>query len=444
MTHRLRRVLALLPGAALGGAEAQTATLLRALAAAGVEVIAAIAPDLAPAYAAALGADVTVRPAPIAWAAATHGPGDGATPAQAPRRGGAPPAHATPTAAASAAQAAAAAPLLAGFRPDLALLPLPWPTHALGLQAACAAAGIPALAIAHLAPTVPASMPPGHWGAHGGAHGGAHWGADWGAQGGAHGAPTRPARAADAHEAASPAPPDLGRTLWGAVSGPVAARLAATFALPPGRVQIVRNGVALPPADRPIACVRAARRTLLGLPAHTPLVLAAGRLEPNKGADLLAPLAAALHARTGATLVALGTGPLAATLAAHPAARGPAPPLRLPGHVADVGAWMDAADALVLPSRLEGCPLVFLEAAVRRLPVVASAAALEAWGDEAAIIARVDAAPAIGSLADALAATLAGGPATASRIAAAHAHAAAHDADAMAEAWLALAAAAVA
>ena len=48
------------------------------------------------------------------------------------------------------------------------------------------------------------------------------------------------------------------------------------------------------------------------------------------------------------------------------------------GHVRDVADWSLAADALLLPSRLEGCPLVFLEAAARRCPVVATAAAVEA------------------------------------------------------------------
>lgn len=407
MTRRLRRMLALLPSAALGGAEAQTATLLRAVAATGVEVTIGMDPALVDRFAAVAGPGLApwVRPAALGWD------------------------DALPIDVASARQRAAAAPLIAAVRPELALLPLPWPTHALGLQAALAAAAVPALVIAHLAPTAPEA-------------------------------------AADAAARCTP----RGPTVWGAVSAPVAARLARSFALPHTAVAVVRNGVAVPTPDASaIAAARAARRASLGLSASAPLVLAVGRLEPKKGADLLPPLAAALRARCGATLVALGLGPLGPVLAAHPAARGPTPALRLPGQAGDVGAWMWAADALVLPSRLEGCPLVFLEAAARRLAVVASAAALEAWGSAARELALVQDAPSVATLADALAGLLgaaataerppAGSPsahptallaefptmgrrggdaAVSARRAAAHAAAVAHDADAMDAAWLGL------
>ena len=62
--------------------------------------------------------------------------------------------------------------------------------------------------------------------------------------------------------------------------------------------------------------------------------------------------------------------------------------------------WLLAADALLLPSRLEGCPLVFLEAAVRRCPVIASGDALEAFGAEAPRLAAVAPAGGIAHLTD--------------------------------------------
>jgi len=381
MTRRLRRVLALLPGAALGGAEAQTATLLRALAATGIEVAAAIAPALAPGFAARLGPSLgaAVRPAAIGWDAALDPP------------------------TALGRQRDAAAAILAALRPEVALLPLPWPTHGLGIQAALAAAAIPALAIAHLAPRRPEPVAAAVLGPTG-----------WG-------------------------PTVWGPTVWGAVSAPVADRLAATFGLRRGDVAVVPNGVAVTPANPArVDALRARLRGTLGLPGAARVVLAVGRLEPNKGADLLPPLAAALHAATGATLVALGEGPLGAVLAAHPAAQGPTPALRLIGQVGDAGDWMLAADALVLPSRLEGCPLVFLEAAARRLPVVASAAALEAWGDAAPELARVIAQPSVPMLAAALRAALTADAATGPRVAAAHAFAEAQDEAAMLAGWFGL------
>ena len=66
----------------------------------------------------------------------------------------------------------------------------------------------------------------------------------------------------------------------------------------------------------------------------------------------------------------------------------------------DVADWLLAADALLLPSRLEGCPLVFLEAAVRRCPVIASGDALEAFGDAAPRLAALAPAGGIAHLTD--------------------------------------------
>jgi glycosyltransferase involved in cell wall biosynthesis len=83
--------------------------------------------------------------------------------------------------------------------------------------------------------------------------------------------------------------------------------------------------------------------------------------------------------------------------------------------VRDVGEWLVAADALLLPSRLEGCPLVFLEAAARLCPVVATAAALEAFGDAAWDLAAIAADDAVSALADGAAAALTA-PAAARRL----------------------------
>jgi glycosyltransferase involved in cell wall biosynthesis len=315
--RRLQRLLVLLPSADIGGAERHTATLALAVAEAGVEVTIAAEPALLP------GLALLVRPiapvaAPIGWREA-EGPEANA-----------------------ARQAAATRALIAAHAPEAALLPLPWPSHGLGLQHALAEARLPGLAIAHLAPREPEPMPA---------------------------ALLRPALA----------PP----LAWAAVSAPVAGRVEALFGLAPGRVAVVPNGVAPPPEDPARrAAQRLGRRAALGLGPEAPLVLFAGRLEEKKGADLLPALAERLGEELGATLVALGAGPLAGMLAAHPAAR-PGSPLRLRGAVQDVGDWLLAADALVLPSRLEGCPLIALEAAARRCPVVATAAALECRGEAA-------------------------------------------------------------
>ena len=355
----------LLPSAGIGGAEVHSAWLAQALAASGMTVRLATGPALRDRFAGLLGRGL----APALSAAAIDWNPD------------------ETTAGNHARQSAAAAALLAEWRPDVAVLPLPWPTHALGIQAALAA--VPVLAVAHLAPREP-----------------------------------------DAEDVAAARAARLGPTCWAAVSAPVAGRLAHCFGLPAGAVATVPNGVAVPPWDPARqAAARAAKRITLGLPEAARLVIFAGRLEPNKGADLLPRLAARLHARCGAVLAALGEGPLRPRLARHPAATWGA--LRLLGHAADVDDWLLAADALLLPSRLEGCPLVFLEAAAQRCPVVATGAALEALGDAAFGLAAMAPDASVTSLVDRVEACLAEPLATSGRVAAAWRHAVAHDRAAM-------------
>jgi glycosyltransferase involved in cell wall biosynthesis len=109
------------------------------------------------------------------------------------------------------------------------------------------------------------------------------------------------------------------------------------------------------------------------------------------------------------------------------------------GRVDDVGDWLLAADALLLPSRLEGCPLVFLEAAARRCPVVATEAALEAFGEAAwdmAALAPDDMAPALADQAVAVLTAPEAGRRL--RVDAAHARALAWDEAAMLRRWRAV------
>ena len=226
-----------------------------------------------------------------------------------------------------------------------------------------------------------------------------------------------------------------GPTRWAAVSEPVAARLAAYFALPPCAVSVVPNGVHVPPEDpRRRVAARTAKRARVGLVGRAPLFVFAGRLEPNKGADLLPAMAERLHAATSGGLAVLGgTGgkPLRGWESAEAP---PRPGLHLLGHMPDVPDWLLAADALLLPSRLEGCPLVFLEAAARRCPVVATAAAVECFGDDAHVLAAVSqegSAAAVADRALAALAALAEPVATGRRSEAAYRFAASHDAAAM-------------
>lgn len=370
-----RRALMLLPSAGLGGAEAMTAVLARALHAAGLALDIAIAPSLATRVADMLGPDLAgaVDPAPLAWEEAE-------TAAQNLRR----------------QQAVAAARMLTA-RPDLAIIPLPWPSHGLGFLAPLRDAGVPTLLLAHLAP--------------------------------------READPALAEAARLAPPPAWPGCVWAAVGAPTARRVEAALGLPRGSVAVVPNGVPIPRVtaqDRLEA--RAAKRGALALDAGAPLLAVAGRLEPKKGTDLLPGLAQALRQRCGATIAVLGEGPGRALLETPgpPDRRpDPDPPLRLIGQVRDVGDWLLAADTLLLPSRLEGCPLVFLEAASRHCPVVATAAALEAFGDAGWEMAALAPDGMPSALVDGVVALLAAPARRAVQVEAAFRHAAAWDEAAM-------------
>nr|WP_256476619.1 glycosyltransferase [Siccirubricoccus soli] len=330
----------------------QTAMLAEDLVESGVELVLAIEPELLPRFARMAGPRLAplLHPAEIAWREA-RGAGENI-----------------------ARQARQAARLRDLLRPDAVLVPLPWPSHGIGLLHGFA--GTPLLAVGHLAP---AALPP------------------------------------EEAAAARAAPP----AHFIAVATPTAARLAAAFGLPPGAVAVIPNGVPVPEEDR-IArrAARAAKRAMLALPEAAGLLVFAGRLEPAKGADMLPAIAAALRGRAG--IAVLGQGGLWPDLEGHG--------LWLLGQVPDVPDWLLAADALLLPSRLEGCPLIFLEAAARRCPVVATAAALEAFPD-AGSLAAIARNPGAARLAE-LAVEVLARPDPA-RIAAAHRRACAQDRAAM-------------
>ena len=102
-----------------------------------------------------------------------------------------------------------------------------------------------------------------------------------------------------------------------------------------------------------------------------------GRLEPVKGPDLLVDAYRRLCTRAGTTLTLAGTGSLESKL--RRAALGSSSPIRLSGPVEgdDKRRLLQAATALVLPSRRladgrgEGFPHAAMEALVQGLPVVA-------------------------------------------------------------------------
>ena len=111
----------------------------------------------------------------------------------------------------------------------------------------------------------------------------------------------------------------------------------------------------------------------LELPDDARVVLALGRLAPQKGHDVaIRAFASVREAVPEAVLVILGEGPERERLEALGRELGLGDSLRLPGRAGDVAPWLRRAELLVHAARWEGFGLVLLEAMLASLPVVAT------------------------------------------------------------------------
>jgi glycosyltransferase involved in cell wall biosynthesis len=140
----------------------------------------------------------------------------------------------------------------------------------------------------------------------------------------------------------------------------------------PRRIHAVYNGIDLA-RFAPDEGRRSARRALWRLRGDDILLVAAGRLSPEKGhGDLLATAIRLQREHPRLKLAICGEGPLAAELA-RAGGRGTAPgAILLPGLVKDMPSVLAAADIFVHPALYEGFGLACLEAMAAGLPVVAT------------------------------------------------------------------------
>lgn len=154
-----------------------------------------------------------------------------------------------------------------------------------------------------------------------------------------------------------------------AVSAGVAADLQRHLRLPPGRLQVIHNPVLTP--DLP---------ALAALPpphpwfsdGGPPVLLAAGRLAPQKDYPTLLEAFARVRRVRPARLVILGEGPQRPALSARSAALGLAPWVDLPGFTPNPFCYMRAARLFVLASAWEGLPGVLIQAMACGTPVVST------------------------------------------------------------------------
>lgn len=104
---------------------------------------------------------------------------------------------------------------------------------------------------------------------------------------------------------------------------------------------------------------------------ETRMIVAVGRLVPEKGFDTLINSFAAL-ADPAAELTIVGEGPDRARLEQLVMRHGIESRVILPGFVADTRGWLDRARLAAMPSRFEGYPAVLIEAFAAGRPAVAT------------------------------------------------------------------------
>jgi glycosyltransferase involved in cell wall biosynthesis len=137
-----------------------------------------------------------------------------------------------------------------------------------------------------------------------------------------------------------------------------------------GSVQVIPAGSDTTLAD-PVAVEQA--RAGLGLSPGRRLIVGVGRLDPQKGFDVLVEAAARLDGDPPPLIVVCGEGPERPELEGRIRLLGAGDRVRLLGNRRDARAIIAAADAFCMPSRWEGSPLALHEALAARRPIVASA-----------------------------------------------------------------------
>jgi glycosyltransferase involved in cell wall biosynthesis len=159
-----------------------------------------------------------------------------------------------------------------------------------------------------------------------------------------------------------------------AVSDGVANDLATYAGIPRERIRTVYNPVVGPDL---IARAREPLNHPWFAPGQPPVILGAGRLDPQKDFATLIRAFARVRARRAARLVILGAdGPpelgYTADLKAMPGALGVAQDVAMPGFVENPYAFMARASNFVLSSTYEGLPGVLIQALACGCPVVST------------------------------------------------------------------------
>lgn len=139
----------------------------------------------------------------------------------------------------------------------------------------------------------------------------------------------------------------------------------------PRRITVVRNGI----RPRPARSSASTTRERLGIAARRRVVLTVGRFVDVKGyPQLLGAAAEVARANPDVLFIWIGSGPLEATLRSDVRSAGLDDVVLFAPERVDVADVLLVAELFVLPSLVEGLPLVVLEAMAAERPVVATRA----------------------------------------------------------------------
>jgi glycosyltransferase involved in cell wall biosynthesis len=148
----------------------------------------------------------------------------------------------------------------------------------------------------------------------------------------------------------------------------------ASLQVPPERIKVQYNGVS---HEQFFVRDRARCRRELGLALDRPLVLYVGNLERVKGPDILINAFAKMSEFTNSEplLASVGAGSMLKSLRGNVRQLGLDERIKWLGRLThqEIPVWLGAADLLCLPSRMEGCPNVVIEAFASGRPVVGTA-----------------------------------------------------------------------
>ena len=154
-----------------------------------------------------------------------------------------------------------------------------------------------------------------------------------------------------------------------AVSQVVADDLAQVTKLPDDRIKVIYNPVVTPEMQ---AQAQVSSDHPWFQPDQPPVVLAAGRLRPQKDFPTLIRAFAQVRQNYSARLLILGEGSERSTLETLVGELGLEEDVSLPGFVANPYAYMSQASLFVLSSRWEGLPGVLIEAMYCSVPLIAT------------------------------------------------------------------------